>query len=96
VPALTGKQNEKAPAANSGTYHGFSTCRLKQDLSRNARAAGFDQPVASPVSAASANARDLDRASDVINAPEDVLLKDNISMAKKHSANFTESKFDFL
>jgi hypothetical protein len=65
---------------------------LKHDLSRNARAAGFDQPVASLVSAASANARDLDRASDVINAPEDGMLKNNISTVKKQSANFTESK----
>jgi hypothetical protein len=48
------------------------------------------------VSAASANVSDLDRASDVTNAPEDVMLNDNISTIKKHSAYFTESKLDFL
>jgi hypothetical protein len=47
------------------------------------------------VSATSANERDFDRASDVRNAPEDGKLNDPISIAKKHSANFTESKFDF-
>ncbi len=64
-------------------------------VSRNARAAGFDHPVASFVRAAPDSAREMDLASDGLNAPEEGMLNNKISITLKQSANFTESNFDF-